>query len=87
MTVLPFFVFAHQLIPREPGSRDNLGPFVNVVTWILLITSTLAVLTRLITKRALSRRIDIDDAFVIAALVSIASDTQQCLPWDADGCD
>jgi hypothetical protein len=75
MTVLPYFAFAHRLIPREPGSRDNLGPFVNVVTWILLITSTLAVLTRLITKRALRRRIDIDDAFVIAALVGIASDT------------
>jgi hypothetical protein len=29
----------------------------------------LAVLTRLITKRALARRIKIDDGFVIAALV------------------
>jgi hypothetical protein len=64
MTELPL------LFPREPGSRDNLGPFVNVVTWILLITSALAVLTRLITKRALRRRIDIDDLFIIAALVS-----------------
>jgi hypothetical protein len=64
MTALPL------LFPREPGSRDNLGPFVNVVTWILLITSALAVLTRLITKRALRRRIDIDDLFIIAALVS-----------------
>jgi heme/copper-type cytochrome/quinol oxidase subunit 1 len=70
MTALPSFVFAHHVIPREPGSKDNLGPFVNVVTWILLITSGLAVLTRLITKRALRRRIDVDDAFVIAALVS-----------------
>ncbi|KAH3915379.1 hypothetical protein HBI56_165670 [Parastagonospora nodorum] len=74
MTVPPFFAYAHRLIPREPGSKDNLGPFVNVVTWILLITSALAVLTRLITKRALRRRVDIDDVFVIAALVaSIAS--------------
>jgi hypothetical protein len=64
MTALPL------IFPREPGSRDNLGPFVNVVTWILLITSALAVLTRLITKRALRRRIDIDDLFIIAALVS-----------------
>jgi hypothetical protein len=71
MTVLPSFVFASRLIPREPGSKDNLGPFVNVVTWILLITSALAVLTRLITKRALRRRIDVDDVFVIAALVCV----------------
>jgi uncharacterized protein YqgC (DUF456 family) len=69
MTVLPSFVFSHHVLPREPGSRENLGPFINVVTWILLITSTLAVLTRLITKRALKRHIKIDDAFVIAALV------------------
>jgi hypothetical protein len=55
---------------RHPGSEVDLGPFLNVVTWILLITSTLAVLTRLITKRALRRRVDVDDAFVIAALVS-----------------
>lgn len=63
------FISSHHPIPRQPGSRDDLGPFLNVVTWILLITSALAVLTRLVTKRALSRRIDVDDAFVIAALV------------------
>ena len=57
-------------VARQPGSADDLGPFLNVITWILLITSALAVLTRLVTKRALQRRIDIDDAFVVAALVS-----------------
>lgn len=63
------FVSSHHPIPRQPGSRDDLGPFLNVVTWILLITSALAVLTRLVTKRALRRRIDIDDAFALLALV------------------
>jgi heme/copper-type cytochrome/quinol oxidase subunit 1 len=43
MTVLPYFAFAHRLIPREPGSRDNLGPFVNVVTWILLIAALVGI--------------------------------------------
>jgi hypothetical protein len=62
----PLFV---QLVARQPGSEQDLGPFLNVITWILLITSTLAVLTRLVTKRALRRRIDIDDGFVVAALV------------------
>ena len=64
------FVSSHHPIPRQPGSRDDLGPFLNVVTWILLITSALAVFTRLITKRALRRtRVDIDDGFVVLALV------------------
>ncbi|KAF1960760.1 hypothetical protein CC80DRAFT_544155 [Byssothecium circinans] len=57
-------------VPRQPGSESNLGPFLNVVTWILLITEALAVLTRLVTKRALKRRIDVDDAFVVAALLA-----------------
>ena len=55
---------------RQPGSTADVGPFLNVVTWVLLITEVLAVLTRLVTKRALKRRIDVDDAFVVAALVS-----------------
>jgi hypothetical protein len=38
-----------------------------------MITSGLAVLTRLITKRALRRRVDIDDGFVVGALVLFAS--------------
>ncbi|KAI8938406.1 hypothetical protein NX059_004301 [Plenodomus lindquistii] len=64
----------HRPVARRPGSKDDIGPFINVVTWVLLITSALAVLTRLITKRALRRNIDIDDAFVVAALiVGIAS--------------
>lgn len=67
MTAL--FVSSHHPIPRQPGSRDDLGPFLNVVTWIMLITSALAVVTRLITKRALKRRVDIDDVFVVLALV------------------
>lgn len=63
------FVSSHHPIPRQPGSRDDLGPFLNVVTWILLITSALAVVTRLVTKRALRRLVDVDDVFVVLALV------------------
>ncbi|KZM20638.1 hypothetical protein ST47_g8280 [Ascochyta rabiei] len=64
------FISSHHPIPRQPGSRDDLGPFLNVVTWILLITSVLAVSTRLVTKRALRRRVDVDDAFVLLALIT-----------------
>lgn len=62
-----------QPVARHPGSEADLGPFLNVITWVLMITSGLAVLTRLITKRALRRRIDIDDGFVVGALVLFAS--------------
>ncbi|KAF2676399.1 hypothetical protein K458DRAFT_379955 [Lentithecium fluviatile CBS 122367] len=61
---------ANARLVRQPGSEADLGPFLNVVTWILLVTSGLAVLTRLVTKRALKRRIDVDDAFVVAALLT-----------------
>jgi hypothetical protein len=57
-------------VARHPGSQADLGPYLDVVTWILLVISGLAVFTRLVTKRALRRRFDIDDGFVVAALVS-----------------
>ena len=69
----PTYVSSHHPLPRQPGSAADVGPFLNVVTWVLLITSALAVLTRLITKRALRRRIDVDDAFVVLALVCLAN--------------
>ncbi|KAG9191681.1 hypothetical protein G6011_10415 [Alternaria panax] len=64
------FVSSHYPRPRQPGNSADVGPFINVVTWILLITSALAVLTRLITKRALRRSLDFDDAFVLLALLA-----------------
>jgi hypothetical protein len=72
MMTVASYSSSHHHLSRQIGSSDSprgLGPLLNVVTWILLITSSLAVGTRLITKRALRRRIDVDDLFVIAALV------------------
>ena len=69
MMVPSFFVSSHHPLPHQTRSSADVGPFVNVVTWILLITSALVVLTRLITKRALKRSLDVDDAFVLLALV------------------
>jgi hypothetical protein len=56
-------------VVRRPGSEADLGPFLNVATWVLLVTGALAVLTRLVTKRALKRSIGVDDLLVVAALV------------------
>ncbi|KAK7187760.1 hypothetical protein PSPO01_05962 [Paraphaeosphaeria sporulosa] len=57
-------------VARHPGSQEDLGPFLDVVTWVLLVTSFLAVSTRLGTKRALRRRIDVDDYLVVGALLA-----------------
>jgi hypothetical protein len=65
----PNFVSSHHPFTRHRGSAADVGPFLNVVIWVLSITSALAVLTRLITKRALRRSIGVDDAFVVLALV------------------
>jgi arginine exporter protein ArgO len=60
------------LSSRQLHSPHNLSAIVNVITWFLLVASGLAILTRLLTKRALERRIDIDDALAVAALVGHA---------------
>jgi hypothetical protein len=73
---------AFALVTRRPRSPQDAGPLINVITWILLIASGLAVLTRLTTKRALGRRWGIDDAFVVAALVSLVEQFG-CLEPDA----
>ncbi|OCK96684.1 uncharacterized protein K441DRAFT_606998 [Cenococcum geophilum 1.58] len=57
------------LSSRQLHSSHSLSAIVNVITWFLLVASGLAILTRLLTKRALERRIDIDDALAVAALI------------------
>jgi hypothetical protein len=42
---------------------------VNIATWILLVTSSLAMLARLSTKWAVSRHLQTDDCLAIVALV------------------
>ena len=43
---------------------------VSIITCFLLVTSTLAVIARLATKRAVSGSVNIDDGLVLSALVS-----------------
>ncbi|RMZ73332.1 integral membrane [Pyrenophora seminiperda CCB06] len=73
-----------EIVHHLGGRYANVGPFIDVVTWILLITSALAVLTRLITKRALRRSFDIDDTFVVLALVRFSDNITQFLSCCAD---
>lgn len=69
--MIPFSPEVREIVARHPGSQNNLGPFLDVVTWMLLVTSFLAVGTRLGTKKALRRRIDVDDYLVVGALVCL----------------
>ncbi|KAI9881206.1 MAG: hypothetical protein M1830_007184 [Pleopsidium flavum] len=57
----------------------DLGPLINVVTWFLLVASTLAVIARVATKLAVARRIERDDFAIFAALLfSIAQSIAVC---------
>ncbi|MCJ1233180.1 hypothetical protein MMC14_001135 [Varicellaria rhodocarpa] len=48
---------------------NNDGVLVSIITWFLLVTSTLAIVSRLSTKRAVSRNFHTDDVLAVLALV------------------
>lgn len=52
-----------------PLAIPNPGRSVSVLTWFLLAVATIAVLTRLFTKRAVSRRLSVDDGLAVISLV------------------
>ncbi|XXH04037.1 hypothetical protein Hte_010448 [Hypoxylon texense] len=50
-------------------SPDNHGAVVNIVSWFLLICSSLLVLTRLGTKYGVSKSFHVDDGFIVVSLI------------------
>ncbi|KAI4169554.1 MAG: hypothetical protein LQ343_005634 [Gyalolechia ehrenbergii] len=55
----------------NPGPIDtpsNHGPIVSVITWFLMAATILAVVARVLTKFAISRRLTSDDYMIFAAL-------------------
>ena len=50
-------------------SPDSWTPAVNVLTWYLLVTAVLSVLTRLGTKWWIFRKLTTDDYWSVASLV------------------
>ncbi|KUJ11513.1 uncharacterized protein LY89DRAFT_688749 [Mollisia scopiformis] len=54
---------------RPDISSQHLGPAVSIVTFILLVTSTLALIARLSTKWAVSHRVNLDDLLLGIALI------------------
>lgn len=51
-------------------SEDSPGSAVNIVSWFLLVMTTLAIFARIVTKQAVSHKLSGDDVIVLAALVS-----------------
>lgn len=49
---------------------ENLTPVIQILTWFLLIASTLAVLARTATKVVVTRGVNAEDTLVFGSLVS-----------------
>ena len=56
---------------RVVVTKDNATPLIQIITYLCLVVSILAVITRLATKHYLLRRFHSDDYFIIASLVHI----------------
>ncbi|KAL8857575.1 MAG: hypothetical protein Q9178_005903 [Gyalolechia marmorata] len=54
--------------PQAVDTPSNHGPIVGVMTWFLLAATVCAVIARVVTKLAISRRFTSDDFLIIAAL-------------------
>lgn len=52
------------------ATADNVGPAVNVITWLLGVAVVLFVIARLTTKVYLAQALGLDDSFIITAAVS-----------------
>ncbi|CAG8271582.1 unnamed protein product [Penicillium olsonii] len=51
-----------------PELKNTWTPAINILTWFMLVTSTLSVLTRLGTKLFIFRKLTIDDGFAAASM-------------------
>jgi hypothetical protein len=65
----------HALVARVPLiTPDKKGPVVNLVSWVTLTTMCLAVITVLVSKLMVLRRLTWNDSVIIAAMVCISSE-------------
>lgn len=50
---------------------DNHGPVVSVMTWLLIVTTFLAILARIATRLVVVHTIRVDDITILLALVRV----------------
>lgn len=67
--------------PNHPpiDTPSNHGPVVGVLTWFLLAATILAVVARVLTKFAISRRLTSDDYLIFAALASLLKSSTEVI--------
>lgn len=65
----------HTLVTRVPLiAPDKKGPVVNLVSWVTLTIMCLAVITVLVSKLMVLRRLTWNDCIIITAMVCISSE-------------
>ena len=67
-------------LPVNPIQTDPYNPsaVVSITTWFLMVASVLALVARISTKMALSRKLKVDDFTIFVALVSMLSASMDC---------
>lgn len=58
---------------RLAVTRDNMSPLLEILVWFCMVVSLLTVIVRLMTKRYILRRVDLDDYFICISLVWVLS--------------
>ena len=56
-------------------TSEKRGPIINIITWILLVVTFLATFVKVFSKWVLVRKLQHDDAYMIATMV------QHIQPW------
>ena len=54
--------------PLLVSSHDH-SSLISIIAWVLVVTTASSVLIRLVTRFVISKKIEIDDVFIIIALV------------------
>ncbi|MCJ1370096.1 hypothetical protein MMC20_001308 [Loxospora ochrophaea] len=57
------------------NSPDNHGPLINIIAWLAIVISVLAVLARMGTKWFVQHKVDWDDGAIAAALIAAVAQT------------
>ena len=58
------------VLRQVQDSALNHGPAINNIAWVLLVTSALFILTRVVVKWTVSKKFEIEEVLIIMSLVS-----------------
>jgi hypothetical protein len=58
------------VLRQMQDSALSYGPAINNIAWVLLVTSALFILTRVVVKWTISKKFEIEEVLIIMSLVS-----------------